>query len=71
MGLAAGSARLELVAAVAWSVAIQVSMTMGFHLTMEVQMDAFFAGSIGVEMLAVLWRPGGHAEPRERRNELG
>jgi hypothetical protein len=52
-------------------VAIQVSMTMGFHLTMEVHMDAFFAGSIGVEMLAVLWRPGGHAEPRKRRNELG
>ena len=71
MGLAAGSARLELVAAVAWSVAVQVSMTMGIHLTMEVQMDTFFAGSIGVEMLAVLWRPGGHAEPRKRRNELG
>jgi hypothetical protein len=64
MGLAAGSVRLELVAAAAWSVAIQVFMTMGIHLTMEIQMDTFFAGSIGVEMLAVLWRPGGHAEPR-------
>jgi hypothetical protein len=49
--LAAGSARLDLVAAVAWSVAFQASM--GFHLIMEVQMDTHFAFRC-VEMLAVL-----------------
>ena len=67
--MAVGSGFLELIAIAAWFATCQVSISAGFSLTMEINMEAHVEWCLG--MLAVLWGPGGSAEPRRRWNSRG